>query len=163
MVVRARYQANIEKYRSMSRNGQRSARARYYEKLQQCLIDLNIPFKCCMCGENHPACLQFHHRNPDEKSFGILCNIKLSRSIEELKCEIMKCDILCANCHSKIHFNDKNGQISHSTKKQSISTIKLSRPTKTHVALSCPSIVTTKEEREPFPGQPPTIFCTMQT
>lgn len=56
---------------------------------------------CMRCGERHPACLDFHHRDPKQKTF----NIKQmkSYSMKRIKAEIEKCDILCANCHRKLH------------------------------------------------------------
>src|ERR1700748_1295540 len=45
---------------------------------------------CEDCGENHPACLDFHHVNPSEKSFSV--SHKRNRpSLEKLKEEIAKC------------------------------------------------------------------------
>lgn len=61
---------------------------------------------CSKCGENHPACLEFHHLNEKTKSF------RISEAIEQRGCskdrimsEISKCIVLCANCHKKLHAN----------------------------------------------------------
>ncbi len=56
----------------------------------------------CHCGESHPAALQFHHRNPAEKSFGISSGA--TKSLEDLSAELAKCDVLCASCHAKLHW-----------------------------------------------------------
>lgn len=62
--------------------------------------------KCEECGENHPACLQFHHINPEEKSFS-LSTKTLAATIqfpwEVILEELKKCKLLCANCHAKHH------------------------------------------------------------
>ena len=63
--------------------------------------------KCIKCGESHSACLDFHHRNPDEKQFDI-GGAFWEKSIERVINEITKCDVLCANCHRKLHYNLKN-------------------------------------------------------
>lgn len=62
--------------------------------------------KCSQCAETHPAALQFHHRDPSQKKFAVNSKtlsspnkIPWDQVIEEIK----KCDLLCANCHSKIH------------------------------------------------------------
>ncbi len=60
---------------------------------------------CIKCGENHPGCLDFHHRNKKEKLFTISQAVD-SLSLEVLKEEIQKCDVLCANCHRKLHYNE---------------------------------------------------------
>lgn len=59
---------------------------------------------CSRCPETHPACLQFHHRDPAEKEFNIGEAIRLGWSVERIEAEIAKCDVLCANCHAKEHW-----------------------------------------------------------
>ena len=97
----------------------RAASKRYYQKkanrnkerreqLKNWLIDYKKNSKCVICGENHIACLEFHHKNPNEKEFSV-SNIvyKKDLSLEELKKEIKKCVVLCANCHRKLHWEEK--------------------------------------------------------
>ena len=61
---------------------------------------------CMECGENHPACLQFHHRDREEKNFTISNAALRGTSIKTLIKEIKKCDILCVNCHAKRHWRE---------------------------------------------------------
>ncbi len=79
------------------------------EELRQWLRRYKSRLCCMMCGENHPACLQFHHRNREEKSFTISQVIGRRRNISfrKLEKEISKCDILCGNCHAKLHWQEK--------------------------------------------------------
>lgn len=58
-------------------------------------------FSCSKCGEDHPACIQFHHHN-DDKEFNIAELVGASK--EKLLKEIDKCTVLCANCHFKLHY-----------------------------------------------------------
>lgn len=58
---------------------------------------------CLICGENEPVCLDFHHKNPDEKDFSIGARMSSGVSIERMIQEIEKCVVLCSNCHRKIH------------------------------------------------------------
>jgi hypothetical protein len=59
---------------------------------------------CCeVCGENHPACLEFHHLDPTQKSFSV-SQRRNRPSLEKLIEEIAKCRVLCANCHRKEHY-----------------------------------------------------------
>lgn len=61
--------------------------------------------KCERCGENHIACLEFHHNDGSDKKFEI--SGALSRdcySKSKILSEIDKCTVLCANCHRKHHF-----------------------------------------------------------
>ncbi|WP_201377047.1 hypothetical protein [Ktedonobacter robiniae] len=65
---------------------------------------------CCIrCGENHPACLHFHHRDPAEKDFA-MCDIigRSYISAKRLEKEIAKCDVLCGNCHAIHHWNENH-------------------------------------------------------
>lgn len=57
---------------------------------------------CQRCGfDEHESALQFHHRDPSQKDFGI--NRGISKRFELVKAELDKCDLLCANCHSIVH------------------------------------------------------------
>jgi len=59
--------------------------------------------KCEICQySKNRACLHFHHKDPSEKEFNI-SNKTDRRSIENLKREVDKCLLLCANCHSELH------------------------------------------------------------
>ncbi len=58
--------------------------------------------RCMICGyDKHPAILDFHHIDPNSKSFGISSG-GFSRSWESIKNEIAKCVLLCANCHREV-------------------------------------------------------------
>jgi hypothetical protein len=60
---------------------------------------------CCeICGyDKNYSALQFHHLNPENKTFNldsrILSNTKWDSIIKEWE----KCKLLCANCHFEIH------------------------------------------------------------
>ena len=58
---------------------------------------------CQRCGEDDPRCLDFHHEDELNKSFGIGEGISRRVSWEDILLEIDKCDVLCANCHRKEH------------------------------------------------------------
>ncbi|HEX8846164.1 MAG TPA: hypothetical protein VF791_16060 [Pyrinomonadaceae bacterium] len=75
------------------------------EKQRQWLIDYKKGLACVRCGENHPATLQFHHRNHEEKEFEIALYTALGFSKARLLAEIEKCDVICANCHAKEHWS----------------------------------------------------------
>ena len=70
-------------------------------------------YKCSVCGYNKcPEALEFHHKNPEEKTFNIN-RINLScKSMDECIAESKKCLLLCANCHRELHFaQKKNGNM----------------------------------------------------
>ena len=54
---------------------------------------------CMDCGISYPPyVMDFDHRDPTVKSFG-LGPSPLSKTLEEIKLEVAKCDVVCANCH----------------------------------------------------------------
>jgi len=59
--------------------------------------------KCGKCGESFGACLEFHHRNPSKKEYSISTMIGRGWPFSKIEEEMDKCDILCANCHRKLH------------------------------------------------------------
>lgn len=60
---------------------------------------------CSICGENHPACLTFHHRNASEKIIEVSILVARHNKRERVLAEIAKCDVMCANCHAKLHYS----------------------------------------------------------
>lgn len=61
---------------------------------------------CKRCGyDKCLGALQFHHRDPDEKKFNLSCRELGNFSLEKLREEFAKCDLLCANCHAEEHWS----------------------------------------------------------
>ena len=59
---------------------------------------------CIECGENDPACLDCHHRDGVEKEMTICEMVTHGYSKDKLLDEMAKCEILCANCHRRKHY-----------------------------------------------------------
>ena len=62
---------------------------------------------CKRCGLNlgeYPWLAHFHHRDPSTKEMGIMNVLGLSLSLSRVCKELDKCDLLCGQCHSTIHF-----------------------------------------------------------
>src|ERR1039458_2942193 len=60
--------------------------------------------KCEKCGYSKSlSALCFHHKNPNEKEFQFSKNESISKSKEDIKKELDKCMLLCANCHAEEH------------------------------------------------------------
>lgn len=59
--------------------------------------------KCVKCGyKKYFGALDFHHLNPKEKEFN-LGQFKTGELTKEVKIELDKCILVCANCHREIH------------------------------------------------------------
>lgn len=68
-------------------------RDRYLKKKEEFISYLGG--KCQECGSIED--LEFHHRDEADKCFSIMSKWKLS--LEEIKLELDKCDLLCHECH----------------------------------------------------------------
>lgn len=73
----------------------------YSKKLHASLLEranrIKTTYGCRACGESEVCCLDFHHLLTKKRSVG---NAKTVKSFEQ---EIVKCVVLCANCHRKTH------------------------------------------------------------
>jgi hypothetical protein len=58
---------------------------------------------CRRCGESDPAVLDFHHRDGVDKEMAVNEMVPSGYSKADIRAEITKCDLLCANCHRKEH------------------------------------------------------------
>ncbi len=85
-------------------------RNKYRKHKQDYLWEYKCNNKCANCIENDPACLDFHHKNPEDKEFQLS---KANHSIENIKKEIEKCILLCANCHRKLHYYGTQEDTTH--------------------------------------------------
>lgn len=66
-------------------------------------LEIKKYFSCQLCGERFPDCLDFHHIDPQEKSFSISDAVNKRRSVQSIVPEMVKCVCLCSNCHRKVH------------------------------------------------------------
>lgn len=71
-----------------------------YREQKRQLVD-SLKTDCVKCGETRKYIIDFHHKNPSEKSFEISDIFK--RSENEVRDEIKKCVCLCRNCHGEFH------------------------------------------------------------
>ena len=73
-------------------------------ELKKYVSDLLLNSKCEICNISDFYALEFNHKIPSDKSFEIAQAISGNRiqvSLEQLKSEIAKCEIVCANCHKR--------------------------------------------------------------
>lgn len=68
---------------------------------QQFVWDYLKKNPCIDCFEKDPVVLEFDHREGVEKIKDVSLMILHGHSIENIKKEIEKCDVRCANCHRK--------------------------------------------------------------
>lgn len=70
-------------------------------EFQKWLAQIQALSGCLRCGERDPRCLQFHHRDSQTKKYNVTA--MSGRSQDVVLKEMDKCDVLCANCHYKLH------------------------------------------------------------
>lgn len=106
-----------KKWYANSENRKQHVRAAV-KRTQKCLQETREWFrafkaslKCSRCPENHPACLEFHHKDSTKKEIEVTKAVFSNRwSIKRILEEIEKCEVLCCNCHRKLHYNEKTGE-----------------------------------------------------
>lgn len=62
---------------------------------------------CKICGYDRcQQALELHHKNPKDKSFDISDAIyqKIKVTDRQIKNELKKCVLVCANCHRELHY-----------------------------------------------------------
>lgn len=96
--------STIYRYTSPGRREKDINRQKKYpaKERKQLTIKKERGCKCELCGfDKHYRCLDFHHKNPKEKSFDISKGGKMR--IDDLRKETDKCLLVCKNCHALIH------------------------------------------------------------
>lgn len=94
-----RYYNDVDK-----KNQQRRVRARKRQLYAEYHAWKSTKY-CLKCGENDPACLEFHHIDPATKDIdpGNLVGQR-GWSIDRIAAHLeTTCICLCSNCHKKIH------------------------------------------------------------
>jgi len=93
-----------------------------YDYGQAVLKRFKLMKGCVKCGYNaNPQALQFNHINPKEKKFLIANKAHKmylknnTKGKQQLKEEVFKCEVLCANCHCILTYESKH----YSTHKKS--------------------------------------------
>ena len=88
---------------SYSRGGSRATTIKALRKAMKKEAVKRLGGKCCKCG--YDKCidaLQFHHKDPAQKEFGLSADGNF-HNWEEYWNEAQKCELLCANCHAEEH------------------------------------------------------------
>ena len=76
------------------------------QKIVEWFSDYKSKLKCEKCGESHPATFDFHHTDPSKKE-DCISTIVARGNFTLLKTELPKCKVFCANCHRKLHWQQK--------------------------------------------------------
>lgn len=88
-----------------SRNPQTGENNPNYLGKQDYVDEIKNEGECRICGESRDQALCFHHKNPENKIAAVSRMAKSSKySLEDVKKELEKCELVCFNCH-EIHYS----------------------------------------------------------
>lgn len=111
------YHSNKEKYLELDRERYKRDRSKRIQKSLNRQVEnrkwaweLKATLSCNQCGEAHSAALDFHHRDPSGKEYNVSQMFSGTYSRQTILAEIEKCDVLCSNCHRKLHHDLKTNQ-----------------------------------------------------
>jgi hypothetical protein len=62
---------------------------------------------CDHCGVKDKRCLQLHHKDSSTKKHSVATLIGKGYIFKTVKIEVEKCEVLCANCHSIHHYDER--------------------------------------------------------
>jgi len=91
-----------QRYYYKNREEERQRTKERTKELKKWFKEYKKNFECKNCDEDHPACLDFHHTGEKDSGVTELVSRK-NTSKKRIKEEIEKCEVLCANCHRKLH------------------------------------------------------------
>lgn len=97
-----RYRSDPEYKKAHLLKGRKQRQDRY-----NFCANVKIQFGCYECGEDHHACLEFHHPDPTEKRQNTgkssRCPSIFHLGWKSILEELAKCEVMCMNCHHKYH------------------------------------------------------------
>lgn len=97
------------KKRGRKSNAEKIELKKQQKILKKYITEVKEKSKCHICGEDRWWVLDFHHVK--NKIMSIPEMARNGCSLDDLKNEIEKCIIVCANCHRDIHHNiQKNNE-----------------------------------------------------
>ena len=90
------YERNKDKHKAQTR---KNSKAHVQDLRNLVLKCKSVP--CADCGCAYPYyVMDFDHLPGQDKSFGICAGVSIHKyTLEKLKTEIAKCEVVCSNCH----------------------------------------------------------------
>lgn len=84
------------------RNAQAVSREELVAAKKKYVFEYKSHFGCQICGLKDPECLDFHHIS-DNKKTDVASITNTAANLGALLLEICKCVVICANCHRRLH------------------------------------------------------------
>lgn len=102
---KAYQKAYHKKWYVENRKNQRRVQNQRKREIREWFYELKTTLKCSRCDEDHPACIDFHHK--DEKNHLVSQLVIEGAGKETILKEIALCEVLCSNCHRKEHWTNR--------------------------------------------------------
>jgi hypothetical protein len=99
--LRQYYQEHSDQYIEKTLQRQWSSR--------EFVLQLKKELSCSRCGIADWRVLDFHHIDRSTKDFTIQQLTRKGYGRERILQEIAKCEVLCANCHRIVHWEERQG------------------------------------------------------
>lgn len=100
--VLAYYRRNGKNYQSKVKD---HAKAKRYDSVDK-MNKLKEATGCVYCDERSAISLDYHHIDPNTKTYEI-SYLVACKSWSKIPEELKKCELVCTNCHRKLHKNIK--------------------------------------------------------
>jgi hypothetical protein len=99
--------ATVGKYKNPEIRENAKQKSKKYRKQHiSVLLKKERGSRCQICGfDKHDKCLDFHHKIPKDKKFGIAQAHRdpIANTDQKIREEAAKCILVCKNCHALIH------------------------------------------------------------
>lgn len=100
--------AHYQKHQQIYIERAKKSKKKYAKRNTENVIEYLQDKYCSRCQIKDIEVLDFHHKDPNEKEYSVADMLTHGYSWKRIRKEIDKCEIVCANCHRKIHNRLKN-------------------------------------------------------
>ena len=91
---------SVEHHRDKQRTEGRATRKKQIARNRLFLIEILKGKACIDCGYDNFIALELDHRDPNDKYDSVTRMVNDGTTLERIKQEAAKCDIVCSNCHA---------------------------------------------------------------
>jgi len=79
------------------------------DRIHEWIINYKVQRGCVKCKTTDHRILDLHHPDESKKSFTV-AYFRRGLGFEQIKREVEKCEVLCANCHRILHWEKRNSK-----------------------------------------------------
>lgn len=91
---------SVEYHKEKQRKEGRSTRKKQIARNREYIHSVLKTVQCMDCGYSNLIALEFDHRDPSQKYDAVTRMVNDGTTLDRIKQEIEKCDVVCANCHA---------------------------------------------------------------